>query len=292
MPITPPPIVVAVGRHSSVTALEYAGLEALRQGCGLHVVHAVDVAQGERDGAVVLAAAVRRVQTLVPGLVRVTFALVLSSTVAAIVTAAEDAPLVVVGRCPEPRWTRPYVRSVTAGVAAAARAPVVSVLDGWECPSGSAQVVVGADDAENSAGILHEGFAAARARLARLTVVSTWWRPAGTDRQTFTQVDDVARAERFRAGIDRSLSDLREAYDDVAVEIQVRNERPVDVLVEESRDAVLLVLGRHDPFLPTGSHLGPVARSVLRSAACPVLLATSRPSHLVRGGDRHHAHLA
>ena len=43
------------------------------------------------------------------------------------------------------------------------------------------------------------------------------------------------------------------------------------------RTSHLLVLGRHDPAIPIGSHLGPVARAVLRDAACPVLLADPRP---------------
>jgi nucleotide-binding universal stress UspA family protein len=49
------------------------------------------------------------------------------------------------------------------------------------------------------------------------------------------------------------------------------------VLVECSADAELLVIGRHDPLVPIGSHIGPVARAVLREATCPVLLATPRP---------------
>jgi nucleotide-binding universal stress UspA family protein len=290
MPATPPPIVVAVGRDGSSTTIEYAALEALRQGLGLHLVHASEV--GRDHDAAVLASAVRRAETLVAGVVPVTFALVQSPAVRAVVSAAEDASLVVVGRRPESRWVHPYVRSVTAGVAAGAKAPVVSVPDGWRRPTGTARVVVGLDDAENGAAILQEGFAAARARQARLTVVSTWWRPTGTDHQDLTQVDDPGWADRFRAGIDGVLSEPQVAYDDVAVEVRMRNARPGDVLVEASQDAVLLVLGRHDPLLPTGSHLGPVARSVLRSAACPVLLVVSRHSHLVRSRERQHARLA
>jgi nucleotide-binding universal stress UspA family protein len=292
MPTMSPPVVVAVGPRGSATAIEYAALEAQRLGRGLHLLHAVDSARGEQEGADVLATAVSGVEALVAGLVPVTSALALSPPVRAVVSAAQHAPLVVVGRRSESRRAQPYARSVTGGVASRAVAQVVSVPDGWANPTGPASVVVGLDDAGNGAGILEEGFAAARARRARLIVVSTWWRPTGSDRRALTQVDDPACTERLRDGVDHALSDLRVTYDDVAVEVQVRNERPGEALIDASRGAALLVLGRHDPLLPTGSHLGPVARSVLRSAACPVLLAVSRQSHLVRGRNRHHAHIA
>lgn len=289
MPTTSAPIVVAVGRQGAATTVDYAAREALRQDRGLRVVHVADHPRGDFVGAAALASSVCRARTLVSDLVPVTSVLTHGPAVDAIVAAAQDASLVVVGRRPESRWVHPYVRSVTAGVAAGSVVPVVSVPDGWERPTGVAQVTVGLDDVERSAGILREGFAAARAAHARLTVVSTWWRPAGSDRHDLTQVDDTGWDLRVRAGIDAALADVREAYDEVLVEVLVRNARPGDELVEASRDATLLVLGRHDPLLPTGSHLGPVARSVLRAATCPVLLAAPRPTHQVRGGNRQRA---
>ena len=39
----------------------------------------------------------------------------------------------------------------------------------------------------------------------------------------------------------------------------------------------MLVVGRHDPVVPLGSHLGPVTRTVLNHAACPVLVIDPRP---------------
>jgi nucleotide-binding universal stress UspA family protein len=298
METTPPPVVVAVGRRGSASALEYAAVEALRQGRGLHLVHAIDLLRAadvrelERQGAAVLESAVDSVSALVADLVPVTSTLVQAPAVDAVVCAAQSAPLVVVGRCPESRRTHPYVRSVTGGVAARVHAPVVSVPDGWEGTTGSPHVVVGVDDAADGAEVLLEAFAAARARQARLTVVSTWWRPPGAGRRALTHVDDPTWPETCQAGIDRALASLLVAYDDVPVEVHVRNARPGEALIEASYAAALLVLGRHDPLLPRGSQLGPVARSVLREAACPVLLAAPRHAHHVRRPDRHPAQLA
>ena len=53
------------------------------------------------------------------------------------------------------------------------------------------------------------------------------------------------------------------------------------------QDAELVVVGRHDPRTPLGSHLGPVARAVLAGAGCPVLLANPRPGH--RRNEHHRA---
>jgi nucleotide-binding universal stress UspA family protein len=64
-------------------------------------------------------------------------------------------------------------------------------------------------------------------------------------------------------------------------DVQVVHGRAAEALVEASADAELLVIGRHDPLVPIGSHVGPVARAVLREATCPVLLASPRPHRAV-----------
>jgi nucleotide-binding universal stress UspA family protein len=70
------------------------------------------------------------------------------------------------------------------------------------------------------------------------------------------------------------VGDLSAATD---ADVRVEQGRASEVLVESSTGAELLVIGRHDPLVPIGSHIGPVARAVLREATCPVLLATPRP---------------
>ncbi len=293
---TPPPVVVAVGRRGSAAAVDYAAAEALRQHRGLHVVHAIDdasegahtdaeLAALHEDGGAVLEVAVARAEAEVSGLAGDLDPRPFG-TVAAVVAAGIDAPLVVVGRCPESARVHPYVRSVTGGVAARAHVPVVSVPDGWTDTVQEPHVVVGVDDPESSAEVLHEAFAAARTRGARLTVVTTWWLPTGSGHRPLTQVDDPGWPESLRTAIDRATAELRSTYDDVPLEIHVRNARPGEALIEASEDAVLLVVGRHDPLLPTGSHLGPVARAVLRDSASPVLLATPRHAHHVHPRER------
>ena len=290
MATTPPPVVVAVGRRGSAAAVDYAAAEALRQHRGLHLVHAIDhacegahtdadLAVLDQDGVAVLEAAVARAEAEVSGLVPVTSTLARSAPVAAVVAAGVDAPLVVVGRCPESARVHPYVRSVTGGMAARSHVPVVSVPDGWTDTVQEPHVVVGVDDPEASARSCHEAFAAARARGARLTVVAAWWLPAGAGRRPLTQVDDPGWPESLRAGIDGATVELRSTYDDVRFEIHVRNTRPGEALIEASEDAVLLV-GR--PPRPAAAHrLAPRPGRARCPACCasPVLLATPRHAH-------------
>ena len=61
--------------------------------------------------------------------------------------------------------------------------------------------------------------------------------------------------------------------------VEARHAHAGDALIRAARTADVLVIGRHDPLVPVGSHLGPVARAVLRDATCPVLLADPRPRH-------------
>lgn len=293
MEATSAPVVAGVGAHGRRSVVELAAAEAVRGGSTLHLVHAVDVdhvsgtagadeaRRREREGVDLLAAAVQHGTALVSGLVPVTATLARSAAVPALASAGHRARLVVVGRCPESRRTHPYVRSVTGGVAARATAPVVSVPEGWEEGSAAQRVVVGIDEPDRSADVVAAALAAARARRARLTVMCTWWRPVGSGYSSLTQVSDLSWPERLEEGLDRVLAGVRAEYEDVPVEIHVRNARPGDALIDASRTADLVVLGRHASLVPDGSHLGPVARAVVREALCPVLLAVPSRHHWV-----------
>ena len=281
MPTTTP-VVVAVGPGGSTAAVEYAAAEAVRRGRDLRLVHAVETPADEATGAALLEHAVRHAADRVGGLVDVISQLAVAAAVPTVVAAAHDAPLVVVGRCPEADHTHPYVRSITGGVAARATVPVVSVPDDWAGRSGVPRIVAGVDDPTQGDALVLQAFAVAQAQRAPLTVLSAWWRPTGADKRPLTQVDDAMLPAVLRTDLDRMAAAAGAAYPDVSVTVQVRNAPPRDALVQAAESANLLILGRHDPLLPTGSHLGPVARAVLREAVCPVLLVAPRRAHRVQ----------
>ena len=283
-----PRIVVGVGPEEFESALAFAAAEAVRAGCGLHLVHAVDLtpipadhvlipaADVEAWGAARLAEAVKVADDLVGDAVPVTHELVRGTPVGALVEVGRTARMVVLEHRHLSRLSRIVNRTVAGGVAAHLRVPVVAVPSGWR-PDGEPRVVVaGVDVPERADEVLRAALAEAHGRGAQLRLVHSWSLPKPYE-STFTAEEvrawsDSARAE-VCAALDR-VGDLTAAAD---ADVRVEQGRASEVLVEASVGAELLVIGRHDPLVPIGSHIGPVARAVLREATCPVLLATPRP---------------
>ena len=289
------PIVVAVGNEPVDSALEYAAAEALRLGCGLHVLHAVhvtptgpdtvllDFAEIEQIGRATLHAAVERAADLVGDRVPLTSSLVRGPVVSSIIEATADARMVVLQRRDLRRMIRTVTRSVSSGVAAHAHIPVVSVPTGWTETNhpGEQVVTVGVDIPERCAAVLAVAAAEARSRGARLHVLHTWWFPSVYDDIIMSRVENDAWADRAREEIQGVLDGLGDVVEGIAIEIEARHAHPADALIDAGRESALLVVGRHDPLVPLGSHLGPVARAVLREATCPVLLANPTHAHRV-----------
>lgn len=296
----PRPVVVAVGNDPVDSALEYAAAQALREHCGLHVLHAVhvtptgpelvllDFAEVEQIGHATLHAAVERAEDLLGDQVPLTHELVRGPVVSSILEATADARVVVLQRRDLTRMMRAVTRSVSSGVAAHAHVPVVSVPTGWTETNhyGEQVVTVGVDIPERCAAVLAVAAAEARSRGARLHVLHTWWFPSVYDDIIMSRVENDAWADRAREEIQGVLDGLGDVVEGIRVEIEARHAHPADALIDAGRDSVLLVVGRHDPLVPVGSHLGPVARAVLREATCPVLLAN--PTHAHRGSPSHH----
>ena len=288
----PNPVVVAVGHEPSDAALAYAATEAVRAGCGLHVVHVVhvvasgpemvlvDATDVERIGRQTLGGALERARSLVPDETVVTGEVVHGAPVPAIVSAARDARVIVLQRRVLSRIMRVVTRSVSSGVAARARVPVVSVPSSWTGASERpALVTVGVEDPHRGHTVLAAGLEAARARGAVLRVLHTWWYPGVYDDIVTRRTEDDEWAERARAEVQAVLDGLDIAG--VEAQIDARHAWPADALVAASHLSDLLVVGRHDPRVPFGSHLGPVARAVLHEAACPVeLVGPARPAEV------------
>lgn len=297
----PRPVVVAVGTDEDIdAALEYAADEAERAGCGVHLVHVVhvvptgpdqmllDYQQVDRLGSATLHGALERAEDLIQGRVPLTSELIHGSAVPAIVDCSADARLVVLQRRDLSRMLRIVTTSVSSGVAARAHGPVVSVPSGWKPSETQAPLVtVGIDVPERGHAVLRAALEAAQARGATLRIVHRWWFPNAYDDLIMSRVEDETWSSRARAEIEAVLAPLREEFADVSVEIDVRHGRPADALIEASRHSLLVVVGRHDPIVPLGSHLGPVARAVLRESASPVLLAQPA-GHAHRRTRTHH----
>jgi nucleotide-binding universal stress UspA family protein len=95
---------------------------------------------------------------------------------------------------------------------------------------------------------------------------------------------------RTRAELEEWLETLKPEFPTVKVEVEVSHSRPIEALIRASEHSDLLVVGRHDPFIPLGSHLGSVARTVLQQASCPVLVIepVARPARHDNGASKAH----
>lgn len=289
----PKPVVVAVGNDPFDSALDFAIAEAVREGSGVHLVHAVhvvppgpelmldDLVDMKLIGRQTLQAAAERAHDLMPEGMVLTTELAVGPVVSSIVEAAADASMIVLQHRDLGTLMKVVTRSVCSGVAARAHLPVVSVPTGWTPPAADAAttVTVGIDVPERCRAVLAAAVAEARARHASLHVLHTWWFPNVYDDIIMARTENDTWARRARDEIASVLHELGDAADDVPVRIEARHDHPADALIRASHESQLLVVGRHDPLIPVGSHLGPVARAVLRDAVCPVLLADPRAHH-------------
>lgn len=286
-----PAVVVAIGEEPGEAALAFAADEARSAGCGLHLVHVVHpLAQGPEAvlvsatdllslARVLMEAAVERAEDLAGPGVPVTSEVVVGGVVTSLVDVARRrAVMLVLQHRDLSRAKRVVTRSVSSGVAAHTRVPVVSVPSGWE-PGEHAIVTVGVDVPDRSDQVIRAAAHAARHRGARVRILHTWSFPTAYDDLPVPASERAAWTQRARAEIQAVLDGLGDELAGVDVEIEVLQGHAADALVEAGRSSGLVVVGRHDPLVPIGSHLGPVARAVLRDARCPVLLAEPRPGH-------------
>lgn len=134
-------------------------------------------------------------------------------------------------------------------------------------------VVLGVDLAHPDPTLLRFACEAAAVRRTALRVLHDWRPPAhsglrerpGLDADLATDLGGTAAA---------ALSDVlrpwRLEYPSVEVVEEPRRGKAADHLLEASRDACLVVVGRHVRRSPLGAHIGPVAHAVLHHAGVPV----------------------
>lgn len=283
------PVVVGVDATStSAAALQYAALEARRLGAPLKIVHVVPdetvlvpwwpVAVGVPSdlGDRIVRDAVEDVERGDPDL-PVVGCVHHGGRTRELVRSAEHAVELVVGRDDRPLLQR-LVRGDTAtAVASHADLPVVEVPP--ECLPGRAVhdvVLVGLRWPERADAVLADAFARAAVASARLVVLHAWRFPSGYADIIESRVGVDEWRIRTTEQIERLLGPLRDEHPDVRVEVRAVHDDAGAALVEASRDADLVVVGRRRHGVPAALHLGGTARAVLRAAVCPVRVVTMR----------------
>lgn len=168
--------------------------------------------------------------------------------------------------------------SVTNGVAARAHAPVVAVPDEWhEADEHPNVIAVGVEDAISSHQVLRAAFEEAQRIGAEVHLIRAWFFSAAFDNDVFEGEAGRAHNTAVKEEVQRAFAPAASEFPEVPYRVVAMHGPAADVLVAKSELARLLVVGRHDPAPPLGSHLGPVTRTVLNHAACPVLVIDPRP---------------
>ncbi len=286
--MVPPKVLVAVDQEGGDAALEYAAHDAVRRGCGVHVVHVAgpawraacvldDVVLLESElrdrGQAVLAAAAARTEHLLGVLapdddrLSVSTELAHGSAVATLDRLSPHACLAVLehrGMGPTGE-TETATMSVTAGVAAGSHCPTAAVPSQWHDSSKRTGIVtVGVDVAVPSRLVVETALHEAHRRGARLRAVHAWL----PSRHTASYETVVAAV---RAGVEELVSGAGPTFASVPLDVVVERGHAGQVLRDHSETCDVLVLGRHHRRHLVGASLGSTSREVLRWSAVPVV---------------------
>lgn len=292
-----PPVIAGVdGSAESLAAAEWAAREAVRRDRPLRLVHAWNWHPRQEDGEIATAAqrhlaqrslrqAEDRIRRTCPA-VKLDQEQVEGPATAALLKAAEQADLLVVGSRGLSGFTGFLVGSVALGVVAGAGRPVVLVRSGEEAAdehlpdddgaestrTGYRDVVLGIDLADPCDEVIEFAFEEARLRRSRLKVVHAWQQPSpiGLGSGDIGLVNRPDRAEEWLGFLTAVLQVWREKYPEVRVVETVTEGRAASVLVRAASGASLLVAGRRMTGRPTLPRTGPVAHAAIHHVGCPV----------------------
>ncbi|QYC40923.1 Universal stress protein [Nonomuraea coxensis DSM 45129] len=184
---------------------------------------------------------------------------------AALIEAAEDAELLVVGSHGLGGVRGMLVGSVAYGVAGRAPCDVVVVREPASPPKG--EIVAGVDGSPASSGVLEFAFAEARTRGLRLRVVHAQEYP-------WYGLDPAARDQDDLQVVKQKLA---AQHPDVSFVEDVVHGHPAEVLRQASSGADLLVVGSRGHGALAGMVLGSVSHALLHHALCPLAVVRTRP---------------
>ncbi|MER6687585.1 universal stress protein [Streptomyces minutiscleroticus] len=203
----------------------------------------------------------------------------------ALVDAAKDADLLVLGSRALSGIGGFLVGSVGQAVVARTETPVVLVRAGEQAadehaadPSGVPSaatgfrpVVLGLDTDRPDETVIAFAFEEAARRGTALHVVQGWNLPPYYVYGMAADADLLNEIARQRvAELTQVLGPWRQKYPGVEVVEVSRSSSPAQHIVDASREASLVVVGRRIRRSPFGVHLGPVTHAVLHHATAPV----------------------
>jgi nucleotide-binding universal stress UspA family protein len=279
------PVVVGVDDSpASRAALGWAVDEAIRMNRPLHLVHAHPIqAEWSATPMSVLVPPPEEDRVLTEAIARtgevadragVTIASPAGSPAAALVDASCDATEMVLGGPRHGALGSAVLGSTTIDVAAHALCPVVIVRAGLPENTVRRGIVVGSDGSEASRAAVGHAFRRANRTGLPLTVVHAWYLNYGGPALLVPELEAERRriGERERVLTAAVVAQWEEQFPDVVINQEVVHGDPVQVLVEASADAEIVVVGTHGRGEVAGLFLGSVSQGLIRHATSPVMV--------------------
>ena len=198
--------------------------------------------------------------------------MVAGPSVPTLVEASKDAQLIVLGCRVRGALARGLLGSVSTGLVHHALCPVAIIHD--EDPlmphPSKAPVVVGVDGSPASEKAVRIAFEEASFRGVDLVAVHAW---SDTGVFEFPGVDWSVQQGLAEEVLSERLSGWQERYPDVLVRRVVVADRPAHQLLEQAKEAQLLVVGSHGRGGFAGMLLGSVSSGIAHAARMPVIIA-------------------
>lgn len=182
--------------------------------------------------------------------------------VTALVSASEDAELLVVGMVGGQRLDEVVLGSVAVAVSGRAVCPVAVVRGRGYGPGTGKPVLVGMADPDADAAALSAAFAAADRHGTDLVILN---------------VHPVLDDEPDRGVLERQLAPWRTRHPGVAVDLRIVHGRPDERLVAATSEARLVVVSTRGrgPFVR--ALLGSCSHTLVKHSACPVEVVPRTP---------------
>jgi len=280
-----PVLVGTDGSPDSGAAIAWAAQAAAIRGVPLQVLHCLDhetiltsrISRRELDEyAEALAARSAQEARAAQPEIEVSSEVRVGPPAQVLVDAADRAQLLVLGRRGGGGFRRMLMGSTSTAAAYRTRTPLVVVPGDWKPADQPRPIVVGVDSSPENVRAVQAAFEAAESAGSTLHAVRGWEMSpifAGD------MADVVGGFDRYeeeaRQQLAESLRPWQVRFPDVTVEQEVVRGHAVDVVVEASEGAGLVVIGAHGHKRLRGTSLGSVTRGVLHHAKAPVAVVPS-----------------
>ncbi len=283
-------IIVGVdGSAPSVVALQWATYEARRRNAELLIVSCYRVpVYGSPEGAVyptpddieifkeAATAIVDKAAEIVAGIdagIPLELMTAMSAAAIAIAEAARPGDEIVVGASGHAGGIDGLLGSVAMSVVHRSRVPVIVVPGSPAVEVGASmqKIVVGVDGSAPALHALEWAYNEALVAGAELTAVHGWIYPYAGQRTTVSEPRTQMQLDAMEE-LKSSLESLGPRLTGGSVHIHARllEQSPADALLEESKDADMVVVGSRGRGSIRAALLGSVSRTVAQHAACPV----------------------